>query len=128
MGRSVPGPSRWTACEPRTRELKKQQGEHRDDEHGAERGGRDAVEARLVGDVDFAGEGVEAEDRDGAEVADHEQRDEQRAGGDHRLQLRQHDGAEDLQRAAAHRARRVLQLRVDPPQGGRAAGSAAAGR
>jgi hypothetical protein len=93
-----------------------QQPQHRDDEDGAEGRGGDPVEARLVSDVDLGGEGVEAEDRDGAEVADDEQRDQQRAGGDHRPQLRQHHGAEDFQRPAPHRPRRVLELRIDPPQ------------
>jgi hypothetical protein len=93
-----------------------EQNEHQDDEHGAEAGRACAVEARLVGDVDLARERVEAHDRDRSEVAHHVESDEQPPRGERGPELRQSDGAEGRERAATHRPRGVLELRVDPPQ------------
>ena len=94
-----------------------------------ERGGRGAVEARLVGDVDLAGERVEAHDRDGAEVA--RSRTAPRAGRRPRSPATAAAGPRVRnvsQRAAAHRPGGVLELRVDPAQRRRARAAARAGR
>ena len=97
--------------------VQREQHEHHDDEDHAERR-RLRPLRRLKRDVDLARERVEAQDRDGAEVAQDVERHEHPARPDRRRELRQDDRAEDLERRAAHDARGLLERRVEAAQRG----------
>ena len=90
------------------------QGDQREAEHGQ----RGAVEGGAEADVDGAGEGVEAHHRDGTEVADDVEGDEQRAGGERDAQLRQGDAQEGLPAALAERAAGFFEGRIEVAQPG----------
>ena len=99
--------------------LRRLDGQHQGDEsdqHQAEHGQRGAIERGAEAHVDRAGESVEAHHRDCAEVADHVERHQQRAGRQRHPQLRQGHAQKRLPAALAQRAARLFESRIEVSQ------------
>ncbi len=91
--------------------------QHRErDQHERERGGRCPVEQRSILEVDRPGQRVVVHQRDDAEVREHVEGDEERAGAERGAQGGEGDAPEGGRAGAAKAARRLLERRVEVPQ------------
>ena len=94
-------------------ELGEEQEEAEQHQHPGHRRGGGAVERRAVLVVDRGREGREAQQRQGPELGEQVEPDQQRATEQGRAQLGEHDRAEGVRTRVAQRPRRLLQRRVE---------------
>ncbi len=100
-------------AQPRLAERNGQADQH---QHAREQRRRLIVELAGVLVEDRRGEGLDAQERQRAELRQHMRRDQQRAAAERRGDLRQHDAAEGPPAAMAERARNVLEARIEAAQ------------